>query len=139
MSYDLLFARVAEGQTWADFLAAESETDESPLDPQTWRRIVTRVREILPGATESDGELDDEQTAIQLCCQADAAQLHVPYWYAGEAARRVVTLMYRIAAVVAEETGLTGYDPQVEAPVTAHRIDDAVAAFDGVAAAFAGQ
>ncbi|NUR72361.1 MAG: hypothetical protein HOU81_16220 [Hamadaea sp.] len=137
MSYDLIFARLAEGQSWEDFLAAEPDGADAPLDPVTWRRVVQRVREILPGATESGDELDHEETAIQLYCQADTAQLHVPYWYTGDAARRVVTLLYRVAAVVAEEAGLTAFDPQVEAPVTAQRIDDAVAAFDSVAASFA--
>ncbi|NUR47970.1 MAG: hypothetical protein HOV71_07555 [Hamadaea sp.] len=137
MSYDVIFARLAAGQSWADFLDAEPVGDDAPVDPATWRRIVGRVREILPGATESGDELDHEETAIQLVCQADTAQLHVPYWYTGEAARRMVTLLYRVAAVVTEETGMTGFDPQVEAPVIDQRIDDAVAAFDSVAAAFA--
>ncbi|MCP2327087.1 hypothetical protein HDA40_005594 [Hamadaea flava] len=137
MSYDVIFARLADGQSWEDFLAAEPADDEAPLDSATWRQIVHRVREILPGATESGDELLHEETAIQLFCQADAAQLHSPYWFTGEAARRVVSLLYQVAAVVAEETGLTAFDPQVEALVADQRIDDAVAIFDSVAASFA--
>lgn len=140
MSYDLIFARLAPGQTWDDYLEEDRDFEEdSELAPQAWQRIVARVREILPNAVDAGGELDDESTAIQVLCSADDASIQVPYWHEGAAARQVVTAMYQIAAIIEEETGLRGFDPQIEVPISdaAARIDDAVAVFDNIAASFA--
>ena len=143
MSYDLIFARLAPGQTWDDYLEEEHDFDEDAaapdLAPETWRRIVGRVREILPHAVDAGGELDDEQTAIQVLCSADEASIQVPYWHEGPAARRIVTAMYQISAIIEEETGLRGFDPQLEMAVSdaASRVDEAVAVFDNIAASFA--
>lgn len=143
MSYDLIFVRLAPDQSWAEFLAAEHDFDgegaRRAVATETWQRIVRRVRQILPEAVDTGGELDDERTAIQVFCGADEASVQVPYWHTGAAARRVLTAMYEIAAILEQETGLRGYDPQLEAPTAelADRVEDAVAVFDGVAASFA--
>jgi hypothetical protein len=143
MSYDLIFARLAPDQTWDDYLEEDRDFEEgedgSDLAPETWQRIVARVREILPNAVDAGGELDDESTAIQILCSADEASLQVPYWHEGPAARRVVTAMYQISAILEEETGLRGFDPQIEMAVSeaAAHVDEAVAVFDNIAASFA--
>jgi hypothetical protein len=143
MSYDLIFARLAPGQTWDDYLADDDRDYDADatedLAPDVWQRIVSRVREILPSAVDAGGELDDEHTAIQVLCSADEASVQVPYWHEGAAARRIVTAMYQIAAILEEEAGLHGFDPQIEmstADAAAH-VDAAVAVFDSVAASFA--
>jgi hypothetical protein len=146
MSYDLIFARLAPGQTWDDYLEdSDRDYDEDALEedvaPEVWQRIVQRVREILPSAVDAGGELDDEHTAIQVVCSAEEASIQVPYWHEGAAARKIVTAMYQISAIIEEETGLRGFDPQIEkstADAVAH-IDEAVAVFDNVAASFAAQ
>lgn len=143
MSYDLIFARLAPGQTWDDYLEDDDrEFDEDAaeeLAPEVWQRIVSRVREILPSAVDAGGELDDEHTAIQVLCSADEASIQVPYWHEGAAARRIVTAMYQIAAIIEDETGLRGFDPQIEMATAdaAGHVDQAVAVFDSVAASFA--
>src|SRR3954469_4989962 len=104
MSYDLIFARLAPGQSWADYLEDDDrdfdEEAAGELTPEIWQRIVSRVREILPGAVDAGGELDDEHPAIQVLCSAGEASVQVPYWYEDAAARRTVTAMYRIAAII---------------------------------------
>lgn len=142
MSYDLIFARLAPGQTWDEYLEEDHDDDsfgDEELASQTWQRIVGRVREILPNAIDAGGELDDEQTAIQVLCSAQDASIQVPYWHEGPAARRVVTAMYQISAIIEEETGLRGFDPQIEMSVAdaASHVDEAVAVFDNIAASFA--
>jgi hypothetical protein len=142
MSYDLIFARLAPGQSWDEYLEEDRDEDsfgDDDLAPEAWQRVVGRVREILPNAVDAGGELDDEQTAIQVLCSAHEASIQVPYWHEGPAARRVVTAMYQIAAILEEETGLRGFDPQIEMPVAdaAGHVDAAVAVFDSIAASFA--
>ncbi|MBL7255885.1 hypothetical protein [Paractinoplanes lichenicola] len=63
----------------------------------------------------------------------------MPYWYKGADAERVVRALYDLGRLVEETTGLAGYDPQVELPLTeaAARPGLAVAVFDDVAADFA--
>ena len=143
MSYDLIFARLAPGQTWQDHVNADGDpdeldlADERPLDSDAWKRIVQRVREILPEVVDEGDELGDEMTAIQVLCTAGQASVQVPYWHTGAMARHVVTTMYRISAIIEEETGLTGFDPQVEQPIANASVDDAVTAFTTVAQTFA--
>ncbi|GAA1795691.1 hypothetical protein GCM10009682_16840 [Luedemannella flava] len=139
MSYDLMFARLADRQTWDDYLDADEDDDDSEdVDAEIWARIVRRVRAVLPNLVDHGGELDDEQTAIQVFCSADSAAIQVPYWHTGAAAHLVVTTMYRISAIIEEETGLQGYDPQIEVPTAeaGARVADAVAVFEMVAASF---
>jgi hypothetical protein len=142
VSYDLIFARLAPGQTWPDLVDTEHHfddtdfADERPLDPQAWKRIVHRVREFLPEVVDEDNELGDEVTAIQVLCTADEASVQVPYWHTGAMARHVVATMYRIGAVIEEETGLTGFDPQIDQPIAEASVDDAVTAFGVVTAMF---
>jgi hypothetical protein len=143
MSYDLIFARLAPGQTWQDHVDVDRDldeiefADERPLDPAAWQRIVQRVREFLPEVVDEDCELGDENTAIQVLCTADEASVQVPYWHTGPMARHVVATMYRISAVIEEETGLSGFDPQIEQPIAEASLDDAVLAFEAVAQMFA--
>jgi hypothetical protein len=136
MSYDLIFARVAPGQTWRDNLRALDDLavqEERPLDPAAWQRIVKRVRELVPEMVDEGNELGDEETSIQILCTADEASVQVPYWHTGELARRVVATMYRIAAIVEEETGLTGFDPQIDQPIADGEVAKAMAAYEAVA------
>ncbi len=137
-------------QSWDDVIEAMEEAAEADSgdsggrpDPDSWSRIVEGARGILGAVSVADlptlYELTDENTGIQIQLYAGVAGLSVPYWYQGEAARTIAVKIYRLAAVIAESTGLAGYDPQLELDVveaTGH-IDDVVACFDQVAASFA--
>jgi hypothetical protein len=142
MSYDLIFGRLGPRQTWDEYLRDVQRHHEGAapeLDEATWARIIQAVRAVLPHMRDSGGELEDEGTAIQLFCAPDHAWIQVPYWYTGNGARRVLRLMYRLAAVIEGQTGLRGYDPQIELPTAdaLTYIDQAVEVFDQVAASFA--
>jgi len=143
MSYDLDFVRKTADQSWDDALdGTEEDTDGEP-DAQIWARIVSDARAILGDVELHSGgdyfELDHEPTGIQLSLYANDAGITVPYWYAGQEAQEIVRTIYRLAAVIEEHTGLTGYDGQVGLPVAevAERPELAAAGFDMVAASFA--
>jgi len=84
-------------------------------------------------------ELTHEATGIQVSYFGGEASVTAPYWYQGEAARDVVDKIYRLGAVVQTETGLPGYDPQLDLSLSdgAERPDLAVSCFDQVSSAFA--
>jgi hypothetical protein len=60
----------------------------------------------------------------------------VPYWYSGDDAGRVEELLRAVATEVEAATGLTAYDPQLDAPLLASPGSSA-AVFDRVADSFA--
>ena len=139
MSFDLNFVRKSPDQSWDDALdVGDEETDGAP-DTQVWARIVDDARQILGDINLHAGgdylELDHEPTGIQLSLYANEAAITVPYWYSGADAQEIVRTLYRLAAVVEEHTGFSGYDPQVDLPVAevAERPELATASFDMMA------
>lgn len=143
MSYDLIFLRREPGQSWMDTIEAAEQVvleggEPSPLAPEVTRQIFERLRAIGPEVTRTDDGYFDEELSIDISCWMDEAAIAVPYWYTGEAARRVMERMLAYAAVVEELTGLQGFDPQLElglSEVRAH-LDDVVEAFDAIAESF---
>ncbi|WP_416900444.1 hypothetical protein [Micromonospora echinospora] len=144
MSYDLIFAPRSEDQSWDDALRAaeKADNDERPSG-EVWALLVTAVREAFGEVSVFEGahhyELTHEASGIQLSYYAEEAGITVPYWYRGGDARAVVTAMYRLGEVVQLVTGLSGYDPQLELPLSdalAQR-ERAVSIFDKVAESFA--
>ena len=86
-----------------------------------WRRVVDRPTDLL-GSVEASlsvthGELSHEPTGIQLTLAASSATITIPYGASADDASRVLRLMYAVGAIIEEETGLVGYDPQVERPI----------------------
>jgi len=139
MSFDLTFVRKSADQSWEDALeVAEDETDGAP-DAQAWARIVDGARGILGDIELHKGgdylELDHEPTGIQLSLYANEAAITVPYWYSGAGAEEIVRTIFRLAAVIEEHTGFSGYDSQADMPVAevAERPELAAACFDMVA------
>lgn len=139
MSYDLTFlARTAE-QSWDEAIEAAQEVESyGPPDVRVWRAILDGARGVLGEVDvfESDDwyELTHESTGIQVSLFAAEAGMTVPYHYAGEDAKAVLLLVYRIGRVVERATGWSGYDPQVEMPIAeaATQIGLGVATFDRV-------
>ncbi len=117
MSYDLVFAPSTVGH------AVEPDEDgaRTPPPAQVWRRLVDRAIQLLGPVhailTETYGELDHEPTGIQLILTASSARITVPYGASGDDANTVLRQLYALGAIVEEETGLTGYDPQVGRPL----------------------
>ena len=139
-----MFARRRSDQTWQEVLdEIESDDDlgRSP-DPDVWQRIVERAQQLLAEVslfvTEHYGEIDHEPTHIQVSLSADWAEMHVPYGDTGADAAATLRVMYMLGGVIQEETGLEGYDPQVEQPLNeaAAEIGLGLASFEAVAEMF---
>jgi hypothetical protein len=83
--------------------------------------VVARATEVLGEVAVHDAaqylELTHDPTGIQLACWSDFAAIHVPYWYAGAEATAVMERAYALARAVEQETGLEGYDPQLDQPL----------------------
>lgn len=144
MSYDLIFVPRGDDQSWEDALeAAEKADSDKRPSGETWTRMVAAVRQVLGDVSVFEGahnyELTHEPTGIQVSYFAGEAGITVPYWYRGGDARTVVTVMYRLGEAVQAVTGLPGYDPQLELPVSDAVAQPELAArvFDEVAASFA--
>lgn len=137
MSFDLVLLPEPIGQTWEETLKNERKATGEPLDSQAWDRIVAGVRDIVGEVVVlTDGHartLTHEASGIAVRVEPGEAAVNVPYWYTGAQAESVVQSVYRIGRVVAEATGLAGYDPQLCLPLAdaESRVEAAVAVFDG--------
>jgi hypothetical protein len=132
--YDIVFVRREPGASWEDTFAAHQESIEdtgsnlrllSPAEIETWDRMLPKVRELL-----GDGEVevtDDAEilrelvhvpTGIELTMSADEASITVPYRFTGDEALAIMHTVYALARYVEQETGLEGYDIQLDEPIT---------------------
>jgi hypothetical protein len=128
VSYDIYFVRRDPGQSFADALDATEDTydgDPGPLasaELEQWERISTRAGQILDGieefATANSRELADSETGIQLSMIADEVSITVPSERPEQDAVSLMAKVYALARVVEDETGLEGYDPQLQEPIT---------------------
>jgi hypothetical protein len=140
MSFDLYFLARQPGQSWEDAMAALEDDDLGDVQPlddaavQTWNRIKGALESVIPDAKEFAGEtnreLDDDATGIQVYMFAGELIVTVPYWYTGSDAERVVEVLGQIAAKVEEATGLTAYDPQADAPFLGEGQSSAASTFE---------
>ncbi|MEU6073480.1 hypothetical protein [Micromonospora sp. NPDC047074] len=137
MSFDLVLLPEPVGKTWKEALDSERKATDEPLDSQAWDRIVAGVRDVVGEVVVlTDGNartLTHEASGITVRVEPGEAAVNVPYWYTGAQAESVVRSVYRIGGVVAEATGLAGYDPQLGLPLVdaESRVEAAVAVFDG--------
>ncbi|WP_206312962.1 hypothetical protein [Streptomyces sp. JB150] len=106
---------------------ADADADLPPLRLTTaqraaWERIVDRVaREAGPVASEEYPSSPTLETTgppgrIQLDHRADTADIEVAYRHSGRAARDLMERACRVARIVEDESGLTGYDFEVDQP-----------------------
>ncbi|MFG1708513.1 hypothetical protein ACFLIM_35470 [Nonomuraea sp. M3C6] len=122
MSYDLYFARREPGQSWDEVLDAVDEQDK-PLPPNlpAWDNIVTQTRELLGEVKifeyAPNWELAHEASGISVNHWEGGWEMSVPYWTHGDDARRVVDLLYKLAAIVERESGFECFDPQLGRPL----------------------
>ena len=128
MSYDIYFVRRDPGQSFADALDVTEESydgDPGPLgsaELEQWERITARAGQLLDGieefATDNSRELADSGTGIQLSMIADEVSITVPSERPEQDAVSLMAKVYALARVVEDETGLEGYDPQLQEPIT---------------------
>jgi hypothetical protein len=124
VSYDIYFVRRDPGQSFEDALDATEESFEgdpgplSAVELEQWEDVLPVARELLGEldefGDETTRELSDPRTGIQLALFNGEITIHVPFGELGEVMSRV----YELARAVERVTGLEGYDPQTQEPVT---------------------
>jgi hypothetical protein len=130
VSYDLTFIRRRPWQTWSQALAVSERAaavieDLTDQDIDMWRRLHSRLLPEL--GDQAQVQVREDRESFELVERNSTVSVHlfhgeaavtVPYSAVGDDARTTVNLMYRLAAVVEQETGLHGYDPQLESGVS---------------------
>ena len=130
MSYDIFFVRRDPGQTFEDALDGVEDSFESgdpgPLteeDLELWDAVLPQAREILGDQVEitqhdeETRELTDPATGIGITLLEGELEIHVPDNRAG-ADSVVMSTVYDLARALEDATGLEGYDPQLDEPVS---------------------
>jgi hypothetical protein len=132
MSYDIFFVRRDPGQTFEDALDGVEDSyeggDPGPLteqDLEFWDAVQPLARQILGDQLEitQDGaetrELTDPATGIGLTLLEGEFEIHVPEDRPdGADSVALMSKVYDLARAVEDVTGLEGYDPQLEEPVS---------------------
>jgi hypothetical protein len=123
VSYDLIFIPRAAGQSWDDAIeASEDAEDAGPrLADGPWRNIVAAAQRLFGEVNDDSGkdvrELEHPPSGLDLSAWTDEASVGLPYEHTGETARRYLAAMFELAKLVAKETGLQGYDLQIDRPL----------------------
>lgn len=128
VSYDIYFVRRDPGQSFEDALDETEEAfqgDPGPLrdvELENWETILPLARQILGEVEEFDDEATRElthpPTGIQLSVFNGEVAIRVPYGEFGESSVEVMSKAYALAREIERATGLEGYDPQLEEPVS---------------------
>ncbi|MEU6534128.1 hypothetical protein ABZ869_33645 [Streptomyces sp. NPDC046928] len=142
MTYDISLVRVQPGLTLQETLerlnAGFDPDAELPVLQLTgaqrgeWERILRRVsRDVGPVESEEylyslTLETLGAPGRVQLDYCGDTGSIEIAYRHSGARALEIMTLAYRIARMVEEESGLTGHDFEVDQPTRTG--DPAVAA-----------
>jgi hypothetical protein len=128
VSYDIYFVRRDPGQSFEDALDATEDSFEgdpgplSPVELEQWDEVLPAAREVLGSveefADETTRELKDPTTGIQLSLFNGEMAIHVPYGDNSEESVSVMARVYDLARAVERATGLEGYDPQLDEPIS---------------------
>ncbi|MEU8698829.1 hypothetical protein AB0C61_14340 [Streptomyces sp. NPDC048680] len=148
MTYDLLFIRRRSGMTLLEAfderaagydpdaeLALMSVNEEQRA---VWERIMQRITTSIGPVTSEEYPYsltlwrDGAAGHLQLDYDGDSASVEIPYRYSGEGALSMATEAYRIAHIVEEESGLTGFDFQTDRPTTPGDVRRAAARLGGI-------
>ena len=127
MSYDITFIQKSEAQTWQEALEANEarvsalESWNSPASDAAyaeWQRISALLLECNPGMSKHVAphclELTDDATGLQVSLFESEAGISIPYAHSNETAQPIMELVKRFALIIEEETGLVGYDGQLD-------------------------
>lgn len=131
MSYDIFFVRRDPGQPIDEALEHVEQSyvggDPGPLtdaDLEVWDSVLPVVREVLGPdvdvtCTEETRELSDPATGIALTFFQGELEIHVPESrMAGDEDLALMSTVYQLAREIENATGLEGYDPQLDEPVS---------------------
>lgn len=148
VTYDIFFRRVLPGRTFDETLeeinaAFDPDADPEPMhltDDQraVWARILLRISQEVGPVTSEEYPYsltlwrDGPAGGLQLDYKGDSAYIEIPYHHPGQAALPITAEAYRIARVLEEESGLVGYDAQVEQYVRTGDVEAAAAKLGGM-------
>lgn len=122
MSYDLYFTRRAPGESWAEKLETVDALEVREPDPVAWSHVLAGARELLGEVRvieyPPDWELEDDVTGISVQHWQGGWDVTIPYRTHGEEARRMVRLLYQVAALVERVSGFECFDPQLGLPLS---------------------
>ena len=133
MSYDLHLYRIPDGlsfEEWYEPVWEELDGSDASVDPliaEAAERVKARVLALLPGGEVNEYEDDfgfqifvpEGGPPLIFGLEPAGADLNLSY---GEGFEEGIVLMAEVALAVAEETGLTIYDPQLGQVLTAEMI-----------------
>jgi hypothetical protein len=128
VSYDIYFVRRDPGQSFEAALDATEESFEgdpgplSEVELEQWDEVLPVAREVLGDVDEfgdeTTRELSDPKTGIQLALFNGEITIHIPFGDNGDKSVDVMARVYDLARAVERVTGLEGYDPQMQEPVS---------------------
>jgi hypothetical protein len=128
VSRDIYFVRRDPGQSFQDALDTTEESFEgdpgplSPVELEQWVDVLLVAREVLGEidefGDETTRELSDPQTGIQLTLFNGEITIHVPLGDHAPESVDVLARVHDLARAVERVTGLEGYDPQRQEPIT---------------------
>jgi hypothetical protein len=111
--------------------------DLTPTQRACWQRIVHRIQAEIGSAQTSAYtnhlELWLEQPAIQVWYAGDVVTVEMPYWYTDSQLQAItaIRVLYSLAGVVQEETGMEAHDPQIGVTVNIDHAERAARAYCG--------
>jgi len=143
VTYDISFLRVQPGRTFDETMEELNSAYDPDAEPDpmkltgdqraAWDRLTQRVSQEV-GPIRSDEYLhgltlwrDGPAGHLQLDYAGDSASIEIPCRYPDQAALPIMDEAYRIARIVEEESGLEGYDAEVEQSVRTGDVDTAAA------------
>ncbi|MFE2729032.1 hypothetical protein [Kitasatospora sp. NPDC059327] len=148
MTYDIFFLRVQPGRTFEETMeernaAYDPDAEPAPMNltgdqRAAWDRLTRRVAlEVGPITSEEylyDLTLcrDGPAGRLQVDFAGDSASIEIPYRYPGQAALPIMAEAYRMARIIEDESGLEGYDPEVDQPTRTGDVDTAAAKLGGI-------
>jgi hypothetical protein len=128
VSYDIYFVRRDPGQSFEDALDEVEDSFEGDPGPLTtaeleqWDDVLRVAREVLTDVEEfgdeTTRELTHPSTGIQVSLFNGEVAIRVPYGDFGDESIDVMAKVYTLARGIEKATGLEGYDPQLEEPVS---------------------
>lgn len=143
-----MFLRVLPGRTFDETLEEINSTYDPDAELKSmsltrdqravWDRLIQRIsREVGPVTTEEYSYSltlwrDGPAGRLQLDYAGDSANIEIPYRYSGQQALLITAEAYQIARMVEEESGLEGYDYEVDQPVRTGDSDVAAVKLGGV-------
>jgi hypothetical protein len=136
-SYDLFVGRHGGNEPGTDG-ASRIGADTTVFDH--WEALAAQITDRSIGhfvRFDDDDTIDlcESATGIVVSLGVGYAFVSAPYWHIGPPAREVLARTYALADLVAAETGLRVYDPQLRREVLAADLpDEALARYAGATA-----